>query len=310
VADGRFAPSPSGPLHLGNIRTALLAWLFVRSSGGRYLVRVEDLDDRARNAEFERSQLTDLAALGLDADDPPVRQSERLDLYHDAIATLVATGLTYECTCTRREIREAATAQHGEAPEGAYPGTCRTLSAAERARRAADGRPAALRLHTEIDRLAIDDRLHGRYVGAVDDVVLRRNDGVPAYNLAVVVDDAAQGIDEVVRGDDLLPSTPRQAHLCDLLGLDRPVWAHVPLVFGPDGERMSKRHGSVTLDDQRAAGRSPSQVVGELGAGLGLCEAGASVEPVELLSAFDAARLSLEPWVAPPVLVNDGRVDP
>ncbi len=297
MADGRFAPSPSGDLHLGNLRTALLAWLFARSSGGRYLVRVEDLDDRARNLEFERSQLRDLDSLGLGPDEVPVRQSERLSLYRDAIATLVATGRTYECTCTRREIREAASAPHGDAPEGAYPGTCRRLTAAERARRADEGRPAAVRLHTEVERLAIVDRLHGRFEGAVDDVVLRRNDGLPAYNLAVVVDDADQGVDEVVRGDDLLSSSPRQAHLCDLLGLPRPTYAHVPLVLGPDGERMAKRHGSVTLDDQRRLGRTPDQVLGLLGASLGLCEPGTSVAPGDLLDAFAPDALPREPWV-------------
>jgi len=297
LPDGRFAPSPSGPLHLGNLRTALLAWLFARSSGGRYLVRVEDLDDRARNLEFERSQLRDLDSLRLGPDEAPVRQSERLDLYRDAIAALVATGGTYECTCTRREIREAASAPHGDAPEGAYPGTCRRLTAAERARRAEEGRPAALRLRTEVERLAIVDRLHGRFEGAVDDVVLRRNDGLPAYNLAVVVDDADQGVDEVVRGDDLLSSSPRQAHLCDLLGLPRPTYAHVPLVLGPDGERMAKRHGSVTLDDQRRLGRTPDQVLGLLGASLGLCASGASVAPSDLLDAFAPDALPRKPWV-------------
>lgn len=310
MADGRFAPSPSGPLHLGNLRTALLAWLFARSSDGRFLVRVEDLDDRARHPEHERSQLADLASLGLGPDEPPVRQSERLDLYHDAIATLVATGRTYECTCTRREIREAASAPHGTAPEGAYPGTCRRLSAAERRRRSAEGRPAALRLHTEVDRLAIEDRLHGRYEGAVDDVVLRRNDGLPAYNLAVVVDDAAQRVEQVVRGDDLLSSTPRQAHLCDLLGLDRPAWAHVPLVLGPDGERMAKRHGSVTLADQLLLDRTAAEVLGTLGASLGLCDPGASVEPADLLATFDVASLPREPWQVPAALVSAGRGGP
>lgn len=304
MADGRFAPSPSGPLHLGNLRTGLLAWLFARSSGGRFVVRIEDLDERARNPDHEASQRRDLDALGLGSDDAPVRQSARLDLYRDALATLEAAGLTYECTCTRREILEASRAPHGEAPEGAYPGTCLRLSRAERARRAADGRPAALRLHAQVSSVAIVDRLHGRVEALVDDVVLRRNDGVPAYNLAVVVDDAHQGIDEVVRGADLLASTPRQAHLCDLLGLDRPAWAHVPLVLGPDGERMAKRHGSVSLDDQRRAGRTPGDVLGLLGGSLGLCDPGRPASLDQLLAAFDPAALPSVPWRVPAGVVD------
>jgi glutamyl-tRNA synthetase len=310
MADGRFAPSPSGDLHLGNLRTALLAWLFARSGGGRFLVRVEDLDERARHPEIERVQLADLAALGLSSDDAPVRQSERLELYHDAIATLVATGRTYECTCTRREIREAASAPHGEAPEGSYPGTCLQLSAAERAQRVREGRPAALRLHTDVQRLAIDDRIHGRFEGVVDDVVLRRNDGLPAYNLAVVVDDADQGIDEVVRGDDLLPSTPRQAHIADLLALPRVAYAHVPLVLGPDGGRMAKRHGSVSLADQRTVGRSPGSVVALLGSSLGLCERNDAVEPSDLLVSFDPDVLPSGPWVVDAATLSHGPGEP
>lgn len=305
MSDGRFAPSPSGDLHLGNLRTALLAWLFARAENGRYLVRIEDLDDRARNREFEASQLADLAKLGLESDEPPVRQSERFDLYLDAIATLEAAGLTYECTCTRREIREAARAPHGDAPEGAYPGTCLRLGPVERARRAAEGRPAALRLHAQVDRLTIDDRVHDTYEGAVDDVVLRRNDGVPAYNLAVVIDDAAQTVTEVVRGDDLLSSTPRQAHLADLLDITRPSYAHVPLVFGPDGERMSKRHGSVTLADQARSGRDAPVVLGLLGQSLALCEPGARVRAVDLLDRFDPATLPRSPWSIGHELVAD-----
>ncbi|PFW99777.1 Glutamyl-Q tRNA(Asp) synthetase [Nocardia farcinica] len=202
---GRYAPSPSGDLHLGNLRTALLAWLFARASGRRFLLRVEDLD-RVRPGAQQR-QLADLRAIGLDWDGPVVCQSQRRTRYEAAITRLREAGLTYECYCTRREIQQAATAPHG--PLGAYPGTCRDLSDTERAERRAQGRPAALRLRAERTDFEIVDQLHGRYRGPVDDVVLRRGDGLPAYNLAVVVDDAAQGVDQVVRGDDLLPSTPR-----------------------------------------------------------------------------------------------------
>ena len=208
--DGRFAPSPSGPLHLGNLRTALLAWLFARSAEARFLVRVEDLDPGRSRREHEAGQLADLAALGLDRDGPVVRQSERRELHRAALEALRAAGRVYPCWCTRAEIREAASAAHGPLAEGAYPGTCRELSAAQRTERERGGRPAALRLDAGGERVAFVDRLHGEVEGVVDDLVLWRNDDTPAYNLAVVVDDADQGIAEVVRGDDLLDSTPRQ----------------------------------------------------------------------------------------------------
>jgi glutamyl-tRNA synthetase len=302
MPDGRFAPSPTGNLHLGNLRTALLAWLFARATGDRFLVRMEDLDAATARPQFEQRQLADLDALGLQSDGPVVRQSERLDRYRDAIATLEAAGATYPCYCTRREILEAASAPHGDAPAGAYPGTCRDLSAAERARRAAGGRPAALRLRTEGERIEVDDLVHGRYVGTVDDVVLRRNDGTPAYNLAVVVDDAAQGIGEVVRGDDLLSSTPRQVHLAHRLGLTVPRYAHVPLVLAPDGDRLAKRHGSVTLADRRAVGQGPAEVLGWLVGSLGaaVADAPAAVHPADLPAlarSFHPAALPRRPWV-------------
>jgi glutamyl-tRNA synthetase len=214
---GRFAPSPSGELHVGNLRTAILAWLFARSTGRRFLLRVEDLD-RAR-AGAEAVQLRDLAAIGLAWDGDVVRQTARGTLYTDAIARLTDAGLTYECFCTRREIQEAPSAPH--APQGAYPGTCRNLDAAELEFKRST-RPAAIRLKSGATEYTVRDVLHGAFTGVVDDFVLRRNDGVTAYNLAVVVDDAAQGIDQVVRGDDLLPSTPRQAYLASLLEVPVP----------------------------------------------------------------------------------------
>jgi glutamyl-tRNA synthetase len=244
-SDGRFAPSPTGTLHLGNLRTALLAWLFARSAGARFLVRMEDLDTGRVRPGYAEQQLADLAAIGIDWDGEVVYQSQRLTLYDEAIGAL--GDLVYECYCTRAEIREAASAPHGPLPEGAYPGTCLRLSAAELAEKRASGRAPALRIRADAARIAFEDRLHGHVEGVVDDFVVRRNDGVPAYNLAVVVDDAAQGIGEVVRGDDLLDTTPRQLFLADALGLPRPVYAHVPLVLGADGSRLAKRHGDVTL---------------------------------------------------------------
>ena len=297
MAAGRFAPSPSGPLHLGSLRTALLAWLFARSEGSRFTLRVEDLDPVASRAEHEAGQQADLRALGLDWDGPVVRQSERRAEHDDALAELIRRDLTYPCYCTRREVREAAEAPH-VAP-GTYPGTCRSLSAAERRAREDAGRPAALRLRSDRRSVTIVDRLHGEVTAVVDDVVLRRNDGVPAYNLAVVVDDADAGVEEVVRGDDLLDATPTQAHLADLLRVRRPGWAHVPLVLGADGVRLAKRHGSVTLTDLAASGTTADQVRSWLAASLALAAPSEQVDMATLVERFDATSLPREPWVLP-----------
>lgn len=285
---GRFAPSPSGELHVGNLRTAMLAWLFARSTGRAFLLRVEDLD-RAR-AGAEAVQLRDLEAVGVTWDGGVVRQTDRAALYDSAIRQLSDAGLTYECFCTRREIQEAPSAPH--APQGAYPGTCRTLSTAEREIRRTT-RPAAIRLRSEMQEWAVEDQLHGAYTGIVDDFVLRRNDGVTAYNLAVVVDDAEQGIDQVVRGDDLLSSTPRQAYLASVLGLPVPEYAHVPLVVNHDGDRLAKRDGAVTLGDLAAVGLSAEEVRDMILESLEL-----PMGPLgDAVDRFEPARLPLEPWV-------------
>lgn len=282
MADGRFAPSPTGRLHLGNLRTALLAWLFARSTGGRFVVRMEDLDRGAVREEHVEGQLRDLAAIGLDWDGEVVRQSERLHLYDTAISRLD----TYPCWCTRREVQEAASAPHG--PPGAYPGTCRDRDPTT----APPDRSPALRLRSGHETVAVRDRLRGEVSAVVDDLVLRRGDGTPAYNLAVVVDDADQGIDEVVRGDDLLPSTPRQVHLARLLGLEPPTYAHVPLALGSDGARLAKRHGAVTLGEL-----APEAALTAMAVSLGLAIHGERVTPQRLLGRFDPAALPSEPWV-------------
>jgi glutamyl-tRNA synthetase len=298
-ADGRFAPSPTGVLHVGNLRTALLAWLFARSAGARFVMRVEDLDAQRVKPGYEEQQLNDLAAIGIDWDGPVVRQSERLDLYTGALARLDADDRLYSCFCTRAEIREAASAAHGPLPEGAYPGTCRELTAAERAEREAAGRPPALRVRADGERVAFTDRLLGDQAGLVDDFVVRRGDGTPAYNLAVVVDDAAQGVGEVVRGADLVDSTPRQLLLARLLGLPEPAHAHVPLVLGPDGARLAKRHGAVTLADRAALGEPAADVVAWMAASAGLAEPRERVTAVDLVDRFEPSRLPLEPTVFP-----------
>jgi glutamyl-tRNA synthetase len=269
---GRFAPSPTGDLHLGNLRTAAIAWLAARSRGDRFVVRMEDLDRHQASVDIEAAQLRDLARLGVDWDGEVIRQSDRFDRYEAVIAELADRDLVYECFCTRREIREeidsAAHAPHG--PPGSYPGTCRRLTSQQRSQRRDAGRRPALRLRTEGQEITFDDLVHGSVTGLVDDVVLRRNDGVPAYNLAVVVDDAAQDVTEVVRGDDLLSSTARQIHLQELLGLPRPQYVHVPLVVDAEGQRLAKREGvPLTLAELADVGVGPSEIVAWIAQSLG-----------------------------------------
>jgi glutamyl-tRNA synthetase len=285
--DGRFAPSPTGTLHVGNLRTALLAWLFARSAGARFLVRMEDLDQGRLVAGAAERQLADLRAIGLDWDGEVVHQSHRHHAYEAALERLVAASDVYECFCTRAEIRAAASAPHGPLPEGAYPGTCLRLTEADRRRKRAGGRPPALRVRAGSARVTFTDRVHGVREGVVDDFVVRRNDGAPAYNLAAVVDDVWQGIGEVVRGDDLLDTTPRQLFVAERLGMEPPAYAHVPLVLGADGARLAKRHGAVTLDelDAAAAVRWMARTLGLDGA----------TTAAEMLERFDPAALPGEP---------------
>lgn len=301
---GRYAPSPSGDLHVGNLRTAMLAWLFARSTGREMILRVEDLDTARTVAGAAEHQIADLAALGVDFDTVSPRQSERHAIYAAAIESLRERGLLYECFCTRRDILEAPRAPH--TPPGAYPGTCRALSESERAARRLE-RPAAWRLRTGTDahpggELTVHDLLLGPVTGEIDDVVIVRNDGTPAYNLAVVVDDHLSGVDQVVRADDLAFSSPRQAYLRGLLhgdaARDEVRYAHVPLVVNAEGKRLAKRDGAVTLERLRAAGLSDDAVRDLLLDSLGL-PAGRLADAV---NAFDPAALPREPWVfVPPV---------
>ncbi len=295
VGAGRFAPSPTSELHLGNMRTALVAWLMARSTGRRFIVRVEDLD-AARVAAAPRvaeGQLADLAALGLDWDGDVVWQSRRLALYADALRLLP----TYPCFCTRREIAESASAPHADGHRP-YPGTCRTLSRAERAQRSAT-RPPALRVAAGGALVSVHDEWNGEVSGVVDDFVVRRNDGAYAYNLAVVVDDLNQGIDQVVRGDDLLSSSPRQAWLAGRLGGSVPGYAHVPLVVNAEGRRLAKRDGAVTLADLAAKGTDADGVRSLLGHSLGLNEPGEPVTASDLLARWRPEALPRGPWIAP-----------
>lgn len=294
---GRYAPTPSGRLHLGNARTALLSWLWARSLRGRYVLRVEDLDPGRSRAEHERDQLEDLRWLGIDWDEGPdvggphgpYRQSERGELYAAALARLS----TFECTCTRRELRDATFAPHGREP--VYPGTCR-----EGVRH--PERPRAIRWRTPAGVVALHDAIAGALredvAREVGELVLRRSDGAWAYQLAVVVDDAAMGVTHVLRGADLLHSTARQVLLQRTLGLPTPVHAHVPLVLGGDGEKLGKRHGAPDLTALRLGGADPQRVVAALARSVGLVGEGVSrVEPRALVADFDVARLPREDTV-------------
>ncbi len=262
----RYAPSPTADLHLGNLRTALAGWLLARAAGGRWLMRIEDLDTaRVRAADGAAARnLADLRRLGLDWDGDVLRQSERLDCYRDAIAMLGER--VYECFCTRREILEATAAPHDDGYRP-YPGTCLRLSRAERAQRREQRRPA-LRVRADGATCTIHDRFAGDVTAVVDDFVLVRGDGEFAYNLASVVDDVSSGVTHVTRGDDLLSSAPRQAWLAQLLGGAAPTYAHVGLVLGRDGRRLAKRNGPANLDE--AGG--PARVLPWLTASLGLGE--------------------------------------
>lgn len=273
----RFAPTPSGRMHLGNVWSALVAWLSVRSAGGRMVVRIEDLDPRAADPETARMLLDDLRWLGLYWDEGPVYQHERLDLYEEALKRLEERGLTYPCFCTRAELH-AASAPHASDGTPVYPGTCRGLTAEQVAQKARKRRPAVrLRVPGPGDpagRIGVTDRVYGRFEQELarecGDFLVRRSDGVFAYQLAVVVDDAQMGVTEVVRGRDLLPSAPRQVYLQRLLGYPQPAYAHVPLLLSADGRRLSKRDRDVDMGELRARFCEAPRLLGALAYATGL----------------------------------------
>jgi glutamyl-tRNA synthetase len=310
---GRYAPSPTGVLHLGNLRTALLAWLFARSSGRAFTLRIEDLDrPRVRPGATAR-MLADLRWLGLDWDEGPdvggplgpYFQSQREALYSAAFARLRAAGLVYPCYCARSELARIASApQQEEQGERSprYLGTCRDLTPAERAEREASGRRPSWRFRAPDAEIAFTDALHGEITenvaATVGDFIVRRSDGVFAYQLAVVVDDALMGVDQVVRGDDLLGSTTRQLALYDALGYPRPSgYAHVPLALDRSGARLAKRDAAAGLDGLRSAGRAPGEILGALAASYDLWPAGTSATPAQVLATFDLARVRRTPSV-------------
>ena len=309
---GRYAPSPTGALHVGNARTALLAWLQVRALGGRFVMRIEDLD-RARNVEGGTAALLeDLAWMGLDWDEGPASpgpcgpytQSEREAIYEEAIARLAAKGRVFDCFCSRAEIAAAASAPHGPADDGPrYPGTCRSPDIAAIAARRASGRRPALRFMATPGPVRFQDGVLGPIsldvAESVGDFVIRRADGIHAYQLAVAVDDALMGITHVLRGADLVSSTPRQIQVLEALGLPVPRYFHVPLLSGADGQRLSKRKGDVNLAWLREHGVRPERLVAELARTCGLTEA-REIAPRDLVPGFDVARLARGPAVFEP----------
>lgn len=294
---GRLAPSPTGVLHLGNARTFLLAWLSVRARGGRVLLRIEDIDGPRVKPQAEQQAIADLRWLGLDWDGEVVRQTDRLSRYAAACARLLQDRRAYACVCSRKEVEEAASAPHEADLDGPiYPGTCAFVYADLADAKARTGRDAAVRFHVDTAAVAFVDGLRGPQAGRIEgDFVIQKRDGGPAYQLAVVVDDAAQGVTEVLRGDDLLPSTPRQLLLYRALDLAPPAFVHVPLVVGPDGLRLAKRHGDTSLAAFRARGVRPQQIVGYLAHTCGMGPPGAECTPAELLPRFDLARLPRAP---------------
>lgn len=261
---GRFAPSPSGVMHFGNLRTAVAAYLFAKSSGREFLVRIEDIDTGRSRSDFAAQALEDLTALGLLSDERVVYQSQRHELYQAALEQLVQKGLVYECYCSRADIAAAASAPHGK--PGIYPGICRDLSDSERVEKraalAAQGRKPALRLRAPQGvEYTVHDSLLGPLTGLLHDFVLRRTDGDWAYQLVVVVDDMNQGVDQIVRGADLASSAPVQAWLTETLGGRPASYAHVPLVMNAQGQRLAKRDKSVTRPELNALGWSDQQIL-------------------------------------------------
>lgn len=297
--DGRYAPSPTGRLHLGNLRTALLAWLAARTADARFVLRIDDLDPDRSRPEHEHQQLIDLRALGIEWDEPVVRQSERLDRYRSGLEQLTRDERTYPCFCTRGEVLAAAAAPHGAGPDAPYPGTCARRSTVESRRRVTAGDPHCVRVRADGMTIGFDDGLLGRVESVVDDFIVQRRDGVAAYNLASPIDESDLVIGTVVRGEDLASTTPRQLWVAEALELHVPRFVHVPLVIDCDGERLAKRDGADSLDALAARGMDAPGVLRLLASSLGDAT---SVDPTQitgaadLLDGFDLLQLPRAPW--------------
>jgi glutamyl-tRNA synthetase len=296
---GRLAPSPTGAQHVGNARTYLIAWLSVRSRGGRVVLRLEDIDSPRVKAGAAAQACTDLQWLGLNWDEGPYIQTERLQLYQDALDRLKQAERVYPCTCTRGDIERAASAPHADNEGPVYPGTCAGRCVADV--RTLGSRPYAWRFRAAKGPWRFDDLYRGptevdpAILGG--DFVVWKSAGTPAYQLAAVVDDAANGVTEVVRGDDLVPSTPRQLQLYQALGLKAPAFAHVPLVVGPDGRRLAKRHGDTRLSALRQAGVCSGSLLGLLARSCGWWEDKGPVGVHELLPRFCLSSIPPRPFV-------------
>ena len=302
---GRLAPSPTGAQHVGNASTYLIAWLSARSRGGQVVLRIEDIDSPRVKAGAAEEAYADLRWLGLDWDGDPIVQTRRLEQYDAALERLKAQELVYPCTCSRADIERAASAPHLDHEGPVYPGTCA-------GRRAADSvkltQPFAWRFRVPEQPVSFADGFRGaetidlRELGG--DFVVWKSAGTPAYQLAVVVDDAAQGVTEVIRGDDLVPSTPRQLLLYRALGLKPPSFTHVPLVVGPDGRRLAKRHGDTRLAALRNQGVPPERVLGLLAYSCGWQTDLQPVTARELLPRFDLKTIPPTPFVLPTALLH------
>jgi len=296
IATTRLAPSPTGALHLGNARTFLLTWLLARRNGWRVVLRIEDLDGPRVKAGADRQAIDDLRWLGLDWDEGPTYQSPRQGAYDAALAMLLASGAGYPCVCTRREVELAASAPHAEDGASVYPGTCRGRFASVEAARDFAGRTPAIRFRMPEGELAYHDEFRGPQrvnpARALGDFVIAKADGTAAYQLAVVIDDAEAGVTDVVRGDDLLDSTPRQILLYRALGLGEqvPRYWHLPLVVGPDGRRLAKRHGDTRLAHYRDKGVPPERILALLARWSGI-SAEHPAAPGALVPHFDIARV-------------------
>ena len=298
---GRLAPSPTGVLHLGNARSFLLAWLDLRSRGGRVLLRIEDIDGPRIRAGAAEEALEDLRWLGLDWDGEPLLQSSRACAHDAALEQLRARGAVYPCSCTRGDVEQAASAPHVGEEGPVYPGTCvGRWSSAEEAQ-AATGRAPSWRFRVPEEEVVVCDRVAGERrwhaVRELGDFVVRKRDGQAAYQLAVVVDDAAAGVDCVLRGDDLLPSAARQQLLYRALGAPEPSWAHVPLVVGADGRRLAKRHGDTSLRHFRESGVAAEELVGWLAGASGLRPDARPCPAAALVEGFTLDALPRDPLV-------------
>ncbi|MGB7161430.1 MAG: tRNA glutamyl-Q(34) synthetase GluQRS [Tepidisphaeraceae bacterium] len=297
----RLAPSPTGALHLGNARTFLVNWLLARQNGWRIILRIEDLDGPRIKRGADQQAIDDLRWLGIDWDEGPVYQSARLAQYDEAVGRLMESDDTFICVCSRKDIESAASAPHSSDGATVYPGTCRNVLYELK-----EGTPFAVRFRVGDEVIAFDDGFAGHQTFDVarqlGDFVISKSDDTPAYQLAVVVDDAAMGVTDVVRGDDLLDSTPRQMLLYRALGLaDRiPSYYHLPLVVGPDGRRLAKRHGDSRLATYRNADVPAGRVVSRLASWCGIDDLPGEVNIAELIGRFDLARVPRAPIVFDP----------